>query len=166
MRLQSYTLDRTRNLLHLYFAEAYHIVYLNKYTGNIYKREKNHAILRHVVDHKGLYIGALNDGTHIFIHSHIDARCAELVTREEFAQGIKVELDTTKNCTNHPYDMIESALQQVLSGEPYNLKSNSCQTLVNQACTNQRKNDDTARVVVGVIGVAVLVAVIDSFFND
>jgi hypothetical protein len=166
MGLESYKIDRRKGILHLYFDDSYEIITLNKWTGRIYQRPKDNFALKYLINHKGLYIGQDCNGTHMLVHSHIDAGLAEFITWEDFGRGMEVVEDTTKNCTNDRYGMIESVLDQVISGEPYDLHVNSCQTLVNQACTNETKNDDIGKVVAGLFSVVAVLVVADALLNS
>lgn len=160
------TYDLYQNCIDLHLASGRTMrLYFNEWSGKIYKRPKIDPILKYFIDHKGLYIGADENGVHYIIHNHVSPGKAVLVTWDTFAAGEKVSLDN-KTCTNHPTEMISIAFDKLLSCEPYDALSNSCQTLVNEACTNERKNDDTGRVVGGILLAFAAAAILDSIFRE
>jgi len=166
MELTYFQFDRNYNFVDLYFDNGTSLrVKFNALTGKIYKRPKIHSVLRHLIDHKGIYIGTSSNGTHILVHNHISPGRAVLVTWDEFAENEKVSLDN-KVCSNNPIQMVSIALQKVIDREPYDAINYSCQTLTNMTCNNQRKNDDTERVIGGVLVSVALVAIIGGLFGD
>jgi hypothetical protein len=148
----------------LYFNDRTVRINFNEWTGNIYKRSKLHPILKYFVDHKGLYIGQLNDGTHLLVHNHVDPGTAAFVDWQNFAGNQQV-LPDLKACTNTPEEMVTIALQQILNRKPYSIPDSTCQTLVNQACHNERKNDDTGRIIGGALLLFAISGALNSLFG-
>ncbi len=99
------------------------------------------------------------------VHNHINPGRAVVITWDHFPQNEATYIDD-KFCLNDPMTRIKIALDKVLSREPYDLINNSCQTLVNEACTNERKNDDTGKVLFATLGVVLGVALLGSLMED
>lgn len=124
-------------------------VYFNNRTGLVIKRPKKHPIGKYFIDHKGIVLGNLSDGTEIVLHNHIDYKKAVVDTLTGFENGIKSQIDY-KTCTNDTYTQLEIALNDIIIGKPYKRIDNNCQVYVNKACSNKSKSDDTLRVLAGV----------------
>ncbi len=158
--LQQYFIYRT--FVDLYYPSQVFRVFFTTRTGLVLKRKKQHPILKYVIDHKGMILGILSDGTEVVLHNHIDAGGAEVTTKQLFDKGLKSETDH-KVCSNDVLSKIQIALNDVRSGRPYDELNYNCQVYVNRACSNENKSDDGARVF---FGAAAVVAVAALLFAD
>lgn len=139
-------------------------VMFNSHTGLIYTRNKKDSFLSKIIQHKGLYIGTWGN-YHIVIHNHVDAGTAEVVTFEQFANGLKVYVDNIE-CTNNPIDRVKIALYDAYKRRPYELLTNNCQTLTNKACNNVSRSDDFPKVLFSGLGALSLVALIGAVISS
>ncbi len=142
-----------RDLLVIYFTDRDPIkLFLNDSSGQIYYRYKIDAVFNSI-PHPAIYIGNDSEGKHYFIHNHINAGTAVLVTEQEFTQGQPYFYDN-RSCTNSLDQVLYSALNQATSKEPYHFKVYNCQTLTNIACTNTRKSETVEKILSNIAIVA------------
>lgn len=164
MDILTYDFDVYNRHVTLYFENGQHLkVFLNQDSGKIYMRPKIGSAFG--VYHKGIYLGHSDKGQQIMIHNHSTPGRAVITTWEDFVQNQSSFLDD-KICSNAPIERLKIALGNVLQREPYALLNNSCQTFVNETCTNERKNDDTAKVLVGLAATGLIIAGLSALFGD
>ena len=164
MELIDYSIDTFNQCVTLFYDNGNSVkVNLNQDSGNIYKRPKINSVYN--IDHKGIYVGYSEYGEQIMVHNHYLPGRAVVTTWEGFLQNQTFELDQ-KVCTNDPITRIAIALQMVLDRTQYDLLTHSCQTLVNESCTNEKKNDDTEKVLGGLALTALLIAGIAALANS
>lgn len=153
------------NFVDLYYTNGQQCrVYYTEDTGAIIKRPKKGPVTQYFIDHKGMILGNLSDGTIVVLHNHIDYKCAVVDTLTGFENGIQSVYDD-KQCTNTPLEMINIALEDVVNQREYDKLQWNCQIFVNKACTNEHKTDDTGRILGGVAATIGIVVVLGALLG-
>lgn len=138
-------------------------IYFNKNSGKAYYRNKIDTISN--VKHPGIFIGTDRYNNEYFIHNHYQIGKASLVVRSLFDKGMPIYLYKEK-CSNQPLVIIHKAFQHLAKGERYNFISYNCQTLVHDACDNQRKSPDVEKWAGGIAATAVIALLLSAAFSD
>jgi len=117
-------------------------IFFNENSGKAFYRYKIDTISN--VKHPGIFIGIDARGVGYFIHNHYQVGRACLVQKQDFDLGKPIHHYSEK-CSNAPRTVIGKAFQHVMRGESYHFISYNCQTMVNDACSNQRKSQDVEK---------------------
>ncbi len=134
---------------------GYKNIYFNYLSGQKHFRYKLAPSFN--VKHTGIYIGQDEFGKEYYIHNHIDIGRAELVTKQEYSEGKQIHF--TEKCSNDRNSAISIAFGYVLRRQHYDLLSNNCQTLANDACHNQRKSQAVDNALGGLFFAGILLLV-------
>jgi len=110
---------------------------LNENSGKAYFRYKIDTISQ--IKHPAIFIGTDCYNIEYFIHNHYQIGTASLVIRSEFDKGNPIYIYKEK-CSNDRMTVLSRVFSHLMRGERYNFITYNCQTMVNDACDNQRRS--------------------------
>jgi hypothetical protein len=117
-------------------------VFLNQCSGRIYYRFKIGTLSD--VKHPAIYLGVDIYGNNYYMHNHYQTEKPAIVIETEFTKGRPIYFyEETMN--NNSTQIIQSGLDQVLSGEPYSWLNYNCQSFIHLAGNNQNKSEDVTK---------------------
>lgn len=91
------------------------------------------------VEHPGIRLGLLEDGTEIIAHNHIRAGGPTLATRSQYAQNMRVRA-SNQTVSRSAIQVVKSAMRQVCNGRSYDGVFYNCQHFVSIACNGDSKS--------------------------
>jgi len=147
-----YTLNAHKVDVHLENGQTL-TIFFNANSGKAYYRNKIDTISN--VKHPGIFIGTDAWNNEYFVHNHYQVGKASLAIRNAFDKGMPIYLYEEK-CSNQPLTVVNKAFQHIARGERYNFISYNCQTMVNDACSNQRKSQDVEKWAGGIAATALI----------
>lgn len=125
---------------------------LDAFSGMPYTRAKQGSIMS--VEHPGIRVGTLNDGTEIIAHNHIKAGGPALATKAQYSQGASIRTNNIR-VTKSKFAVLSSAMRQVSSRRTYDATFYNCQHFVSVACTGNSRSS-TVRQVTNMAGAVTL----------
>lgn len=137
-------------------------IYFTNDSGKVYFRYK---IGQPNVKHPGVFLGFNQCGVERWIHNHYNVGTAHIVQGDEFRKGMNLYV-YKEYCINSQQTVIKKAMEHVMRSEQYKPYSYNCQTLVNDACNNQRKSEDAEAALKGVLATVAVVGLIGLIFGE
>ncbi len=143
MNLIDYTFLNNRSL-RLNFSNGRSIwVNLDVNSGRIVTRLKRNTISN--VQHTGIWLGTdIHTGVSYILHNHYLQGSAHITDYQTYAAGQEAFWKDDV-CMNDWLEVLEIALNHVVSRKRYNWLDYNCQTFTNSACHNRSRSEDVEK---------------------
>jgi hypothetical protein len=139
--MKNYNLYSNRAEL-LFYDGSLLVIYFTGDTGKCFFRYKINTISE--VKHPGIVLGIDSNGKRWFMHNHYENKRPVIVMESDFAKGQPIFLSTDCIAGNY-LKVVDSALAQIVNGQPYSWLNYNCQSFVNISFKNQNRSEDVEK---------------------